>query len=356
MRAHAVIDRSAMRHNLARVRQAAPGARVLAVIKADGYGHGAVRSARNLADADAFAVACIAEAQELRAAGVAQPLVLLEGVFTPRELQWAVLNRCECVVHTQEQVELLEHTPLEWPLTVWLKIDTGMHRLGVGVEDVAALAARLDACSTVAAVRLMTHLACADERDSAVTRQQLRRFDQATASLDGEHSIANSAGVLAWPDAHRQWVRPGIMLYGASPFAEMDGTALDLRPAMTLATGLISVQKRQRGERVGYGGAYECPEDMLLGVAAIGYGDGYPRHAPTGTPVLVNGKRVALLGRVSMDMICVDLRTQPDARIGDPVVAWGTGLPVDEVARHAGTISYELLCRVSQRVEMRETE
>lgn len=356
MRARAVIDRSALRRNLARVRQAAPSSRILAVIKANAYGHGAVRTAQALTEADAFAVACIAEARELRAGGVNHPLVLLEGVFTVKELQWAALNRCECVVHTREQVELLEHTRTEWPVPVWLKIDTGMHRLGIQPADVAGVAGRLADCAAVATVRLMTHLACADDRASDVTTQQLAVFDRAVAGRSEEHSIANSAAVLAWPRTHRQWVRPGIMLYGASPFPEADGDALELRPAMTLGTQLIAVHARRRGDAVGYGGTYVCPEDMRVGIAAIGYGDGYPRHAPSSTPVLVNGSRVELIGRVSMDMICLDLRAQPRAQIGDPVVAWGAGLSVDEVARHAGTIAYELLCRVNQRVEISETE
>ena len=356
MRAHAVIDRSALRDNLARVRASAPNSRVMAVIKANGYGHGAVRAAQALADAEAFAVACLVEAQELRTAGVSQPLVLLEGVFTPKELQWAALNRCECVVHTQEQVQLLEQTPIEWPIAVWLKIDTGMHRLGIAPGQASATTARLINSAAVSHVRLLTHLGCADVRNDDSTEQQMRAFDQSVATLPAEHSIANSAAVLAWPATHRQWVRPGIMLYGASPFPEANGEEFGLRPAMTLGTQLIAVQARRRGDRIGYGGSYQCPEDMTVGVAAIGYGDGYPRHAPSGTPVLVNGRRVDLIGRVSMDMICVDLRTQPQARIGDPVIVWGRDLPVEEVARHAGTISYELLCRVSQRVEIRDTE
>lgn len=356
MRAQAVIDRKALRHNLVRVREAAPGSRVLAVIKANGYGHGAVRVAQALTDADAFAVACVSEAQELRAAGIMQPLVLLEGVFSPKDLQWASLNRCECVVHTGEQVELLESTAPEWPVTVWLKVDSGMHRLGVVPGHATKTAARLRACDAVGGVRLMTHLACADDRADSTTERQLQTFDRAVSTLDAEHSIANSAAVLAWPASHRDWVRPGIMLYGSSPFPEADGSDLNLRPAMTLRTRLIAVQRRRRGDAIGYGAGYRCPEDMPVGVAAVGYGDGYPRHAPAGTPVLVNGQRAALIGRVSMDMICIDLRAQPDARIGDPVIVWGEGLPVDEVARHAGTISYELLCRVSQRVEIREAD
>lgn len=356
MRARAVIDRSALRHNLARVRVAAPGSRVLAVIKANGYGHGALRAAQALADADSFAVACIAEAEALRAAGITHPLVLLEGVFSAKELQWLALNRGECVVHTIEQLELLEGARTERPISVWLKLDTGMHRLGFPPADAAQVAERLRNCTAVSELRVMTHLACADARDDGATAQQLAAFDRAVAGVGAEHSIANSAAVLAWPDSHRHWVRPGIMLYGASPFPEAEGVEFGLRPAMTLRTQLIAVQARKRGDAVGYGASYVCPEDMTIGVAAIGYGDGYPRHAPTGTPVLVNGARTRLIGRVSMDMVCVDLRSQPTAKVGDPVVLWGRDLPVDEVARHVGTISYELLCRVSQRVEYCDTE
>ncbi len=356
MRACAIIDRSALRSNLARVRQLAPASRVLAVIKANGYGHGSVRVAQALAEADAFAVACIAEARELRASSIYQPLLLLEGVYTEKELQWATLNRCECVVHSPEQVQLLETVRTEWPIPVWLKIDSGMHRLGIAPNETAQIAARLANCETVATLRLMTHLASADERDSDATVSQLEVFDRAVTGQTEEHSIANSAAVMAWPRSHRQWVRPGIMLYGASPFPDTDGEAIDLQPVMTLGTKLIAIQARRRGDAIGYGGTYICPEDMAVGIAAIGYGDGYPRHAPSGTPVLVNGRRAALIGRVSMDMICLDLRGRPEARIGDPVTVWGAGLPVDEIARHAGTISYELLCGVSQRVEISDTE
>lgn len=356
MRASAVIDCAALRHNLAQVRAHAPGSRVLAVVKANGYGHGAVRVARALSDAEGFAVACLSEAEELRAAGITQPLVLLEGVYTDKALQWVSLNRCQCVVHCAEQVELLERTALERPVGVWLKVDTGMHRLGIAPEQAEALFGRLVRCASVAQVHVMTHLACADQREHDATRQQLALFDRSTASLAAEQSIANSAAVLGWPASHRQWVRPGIMLYGSSPFPEVAGPELDLRPAMTLRTHIIAIQQRRRGDSIGYGAAYTCPEDMRVGVAAVGYGDGYPRHAPTGTPVLVNDKRVPLIGRVSMDMICLDLRNQPQARIGDPVVAWGQGLPVDEIARHADTISYELLCRIGGRVAIEERD
>jgi len=355
-RACAFIDSSALRHNLAVVRRTAPGSRVMAVIKADGYGHGAERVARALADADAFAVACVSEAEALRTAGVRHPIVLLEGVFAADELSWAARHGCELVVHAPEQLTLLERADPGTPLPVWLKLDTGMHRLGFPPGDLAGVWRRLQSCPAVSGVRLMTHLARADEPGAAFTATQLERFDAVAGDYACAQSIANSAAILARPESHRQWVRPGIMLYGASPFPGGGPEAVELRPAMTLATRLIAVNRHRRGEPVGYGGGYVCPEDMPVGVAAIGYGDGYPRHAESGTPVLVNGRRVPLVGRVSMDMICLDLRSQPHARPGDPVTLWGPQLPVDEIARHAGTIPYELLCRVGGRVQFMEAD
>ncbi len=353
--ARALIDCDALQHNLEQVRIAAPGSRVLAVIKANGYGHGIVPVARALAGADAFGVACVEEAAELREAGIDAPLVLLEGVFDAGELAYAAGHDLQIVVHSAEQLVLLEAASPARPLTVWLKVDSGMHRLGFAPEHVAGAWARLQACPAVArGVRLMTHLARADRRDTAAIHPQLDVFAEAVSELEGERSIANSGAILACPASHQQWVRPGIMLYGASPFVDGDPFADNLRPAMTLTTRLIAVNRFRRGDAVGYGGAWTCPEDMPVGVAAIGYGDGYPRHAETGTPVLVNARRVPLIGRVSMDMICLDLRGQPEAKAGDPVVLWGDGLPVDEIARHAGTIPYELLCRVTPRVHFAE--
>ena len=331
---------------------AAPGRRVAAAVKAEGYGHGLVRVARTL-DADAFAVACIEEALTLREAGIDRPILLLEGVFEAAELPLCARHGLDIAVHHPEQVLMLERARLDRPLRVWLKLDTGMHRLGLEPETTPAVFKRMRNCPAVAvAIGLMSHLARADERDRDDTRQQWRVFEAATAGLPGERSLANSAAILGWPGTHFDWVRPGIMLYGASPFVDSLAPAEDLRPVMTLRTRLIAINRLRRGEPVGYGGTWICPEDMDVGVAAIGYGDGYPRHAPSGTPVLVNGRAAALVGRVSMDMITLDLRQHPEARIGDPVVLWGEGLPVERIAQAAGTISYTLLCGVTARVRV----
>lgn len=354
--ATALIDLQALRHNLARVRQAAPGARVMAAIKANGYGHGLVRAARALAAADAFAVACSEEAVSLREAGIDKPILLLEGIFEASELPLCCRWGLAVALHHHSQLDMLEGVRLERPLSVWLKIDSGMHRLGFAPEDLPGAWQRLQACPAVKPpVRLMSHLARADERDSDYTLIQLRVFEEASAGLPGERSLANSAGILGWAATHYDWVRPGLMLYGASPF--VDGLAAEegLRPAMTLSTRLIAVKRLNKGEPVGYGSSWNCPEDMAMGVAAIGYGDGYPRHAPSGTPVLVNGREAALVGRVSMDMICIDLRRHPEARVGDPVVLWGHGLPIEIIARAARTIPYTLMCAVTARVRFLES-
>ena len=346
------LDLGALVHNLRRVRAAAPGRRVAAAVKAEGYGHGLVRVARTL-DADAFAVACIEEALTLREAGVRRPILLLEGVFEAAELLLCARHGFEIAVHHPEQARMLELARLDQPVRIWLKLDTGMHRLGLEPETASAMFQRLRTCPAVRAdLGLMSHLARADERDCDYTRRQLQTFEVATAGLPGERSLANSAGILGWPQTHFDWVRPGIMLYGASPFVDSLAPDEDLRPVMTLHTRLISIKRLRRGEPVGYGGTWACPEDMDVGVAAVGYGDGYPRHAPSGTPVLLNGREAALVGRVSMDMITLDLRPHPEARIGDPVVLWGEGLPVERIAQAAGTISYTLLCGVTARVNV----
>lgn len=324
---------------------------MVAAVKADGYGHGLVRVARTL-NADAFAVAGIEEALTLREAGIARPILLLEGVFEAAELPLCAHHDLEIAVHHPEQARMLETARLERPVRIWLKIDTGMHRLGLEPETTPVVFQRLRNCPSVATtIGLMSHLARADERDRDYTLRQLRTFEAATAGLTGERSLANSAGILGWPRTHFDWVRPGIMLYGASPFVNSLAPAEDLRPVMTLHTRLISIKRLRQGEPVGYGGTWTCPEDMAVGVAAVGYGDGYPRHAPSGTPVLLDGRAAALIGRVSMDMITVDLRQHPEARIGDPVVLWGEGLPVECIAQAAGTISYTLLCGVTARVK-----
>jgi alanine racemase len=349
--ARATVDTAALHHNLGVVRRLAPGARVMAVIKANAYGHGLVGTGRALRDADAFAVARIEEAVALREAGLENPVVLLEGVLDAAQLPLAASLALELVVHSPEQLAMLESAQLPRPIKAWLKLDTGMNRLGFPPAGARAAAGRLGACPLVApGVRLMTHLACADERDARVTDAQLGRFTAALGDLPGERSIANSAGLLWRRDCHADWVRPGIMLYGVSPFADNTGDDLGLRPAMELMSTVIALRTVQRGERVGYGGVWRAREDSRIAIAAIGYGDGYTRHLGSGTPVLVRGRRAPLAGRVSMDMIAVDVTLIPETRVGDEVTLWGAGLPVEELARQAGTIPYELLCSVTQRV------
>lgn len=345
------IDLAALRHNLARVRELAPRSRVVAVVKANGYGHGAARVLPALAGAEMLGVACIEEALALRDAGAVQPILLMEGVFEPDELEPCARLGFEIAVHDAGQVAMLEAARPERPLTVWLKIDTGMHRLGVPPGDAARLFTRLRDCACLATVRLMTHFASADLPDTTQTEAQLARF--AALDLSAERSLSNSAGVLAWPAAHQDWVRPGVMLYGISPLFDRDGAQEGLRPAMTLSTRLIAVNEVAAGEPVGYAAAWTAPAATRIGIAAIGYGDGYPRHAPSGTPVLVNGRRVPLVGRVSMDMIALDLGQQPPASVGDPVVLWGSGLSAEGIAGMAGTIAYELLCGITGRVHVR---
>ncbi len=353
--ARALIDSSALRHNFQKAREAAPGSRMLAVVKADAYGHGAARVARALDEADGFAVARTEEGAELRACGISKPVLLLSGVSEDQELVLASSLNLDLVVHHESQIAPLERAHLEQPVGVWLKVDTGMHRLGFDLAELPGAWRRLGACASVAApIRLMTHLARADERQDASTGKQIARFRSLAQAQETELSIANSAGVLGWPESHGHWVRPGIMLYGISPFVGGRGEREGLRPVMTLTSRLIAVNHVRKGESIGYGGTWTCPEDMSVGVVAVGYGDGYPRHAPAGTPVLVNDARVELVGRVSMDLLAVDLRTQPAATAGDTVVLWGRGLPAEEVAEHVGTIGYELVSRVAPRVAREE--
>ena len=353
----ATIHLGALRENLRRARELAPGARVMAVVKADGYGHGLERVARALEGADAFGVAGIADGQRLRAAGVSQRIVVLSGFDEDRDLAEMRRLRLDSVVHCDAQVGLLAADRDPRPLRVWLKLDTGMHRLGFAPERAREVFARLQAMPSVAAaITLMTHFANSDVFDDALTGQQIDRFERSVSGLEAEHSLSNSAGILGWPEAHAQWVRAGGALYGSSVVAGRIGEDFGFRPAMTLATRLVAINRVHRGERVGYAATWEAPEDMPVGVAAIGYGDGYPRHAASGTPVLVNGTRASVVGRVSMDLVTIDLRAHPGANIGDPVVLWGRGLPVEEVAQHAGTIGYDLACGVTRRVRFVEDD
>jgi len=352
----ATIDTSALRHNLERVRTFAPRSKVMAVIKANAYGHGLVAVARALEGADSFAVARVDEGMTLRNAGIRKRTVLLEGVFDRTQLDAAASAGFELVVHTAEQIDLLREAGAgeagARPFAVWLKLDSGMNRLGFKGEAFGAARAALSALPRVQApVNLFTHLASADDPELPATNEQLGRFAAATHALAGERSIANSAAMLSFPQAQADWVRPGLLLYGVSPFGGSIGADFGLRPAMTLHSRLIAVKDLAPGEQVGYGGNWTATRDTRLAVAAVGYGDGYPRSLGSGSPVLVNGQRAPLAGRVSMDMIGIDVTDLPQApKIGDPVILWGDGLPVEEIAVWADTIPYELLCGISQRV------
>jgi alanine racemase len=347
-----IVDTSALRHNLARVRELAAHSRVAAVIKANGYGHGLVAVARALAASDALAVARLEEGMTLRAAGIDQRVLLLEGVLARGELDEARRQRFDLMVHSFEQIELLESRAATDPLRVWLKLDTGMNRLGFRTEDFAAVHARLSRIHGLESPPLLvTHLANADERADPMTEVQLDRFAAATAGYAGERSIANSAGVLAWPASHADWVRPGLMLYGIAPYAGTTGSDFGLRPVMTLETEVIAVRTVRSGESVGYRALWRAARESRIAIVACGYGDGYPRATAAGAPVLVGGRRVPLVGRVSMDMLTVDVTDLPEVvRPGDPVTLWGGGVAVEDVATHAGAIPYELTCAVSARV------
>ncbi len=351
----ATIHLDALRANLAQVRRLAPNARVLAVVKADGYGHGLERVAHALEGADAFGVAAISDAERLRAAGVSKRLVLLSGIDEPADLPLLRRLQLDTVVHHESQLRLLESDDAAAPITVWLKIDSGMHRLGFPPEQAAAVHGRLRRLPGVAPdITLMTHFARSDEFAASATSDQMAVFQSAVESLPGARSLANSAAVLGWPDTHADWVRPGGALYGLSVVDGRPAASFGLAPAMTLSTALIAINRVAKGSSIGYGGCFEAPTDMTVGIAAIGYGDGYPRHAPSGTPVLVAGQRTQTVGRVSMDLLAIDLRDAPQAGVGARVVLWGHGLPVEEVAEAAGTISYELTCGITRRVRFIE--
>jgi alanine racemase len=348
----ATIDTGALRHNLQVIRQWAPKSRVMAVIKANAYGHGLVAVARALDSADAFAVARVDEGLTLREAGIDTPTVLLEGVFDGEQLAAAAAANFELVVHTSEQIELLRAAPPGVRFKIWLKLDSGMNRLGFkGAAFGAAHAALSNLGAVQSPVNLFTHLASADMPDLPSTTEQLALFAAATQSLPGERSLENSAAMLGYPESQAEWVRPGLLLYGASPFAGSVGADYGLRPAMTLRSHVIAVKDLAPGERVGYGGGWAASRPTRLAIAAVGYGDGYPRNLGAAAPVLVNGERAGLAGRVSMDMIGIDVTgVAREPKLGDPVVLWGEGLPVEEIAVWADTIPYELLCGISQRV------
>lgn len=347
----AVIDTTALRANLETVRARAPGSKVMAVVKANAYGHGLIMTAVGLPQADAFAVARIEEGVMLREAGITRPIILLEGVFSAEQLIEAAVHRFEVVVHDPLQVALLEAFRGSFRLTAWVKIDTGINRLGFRPEDFPAALARLRALPTaLREIRVLTHLARADEREIGMTSLQIQRFRGVTGGLGLATSIGNSAGIFGWQDAAGDWVRPGLALYGVSPFAGVRGSDLGLKPVMTLESAIIGLRRVPRGESVGYAGAWTARRESRIAIVAGGYGDGILRSMKGGSPVLIDGRRAPLVGRVSMDMIAVDVTDLPEPHVGTRCLLWGPGLPVEEVASHAGTVSYEMLCGVRQRV------
>jgi len=347
------IDSAALRHNLGAARLRAPRSRICAVVKANAYGHGLARAARAFAAAEGLALIELEAALELRRTGERRPILLLQGFFSPEELEPIAAHGLTTVVHNPEQLAMLEEARLPGRIAVVAKLNTGMNRLGFPVEDLSGVLDRLRNCPGVGAVALMTHFADADGKRGV--RWQLERFEAATTGVDLPRSLANSAALLRYPESHKDWVRPGIMLYGCSPFPDESAEALGLKPAMTLASELIAVRDLRPGDSVGYGGTYTASGPMRIGIVACGYADGYPRHAPTGTPILVCGRRTRTLGRVAMDVLFADLTGIPEAAVGSPATLWGEGLSADEVAASAGTVSYELLCALTPRVPVSET-
>ena len=346
--ARALIDLEALRHNYRLAREIS-GARALAVVKADAYGHGATRCAAALEDeADGFAVACIEEALELRYAGIRKPILLLEGFFEESELGLIDQHQLWCVVHATWQVEAIERARPARPLQVWLKLDSGMHRVGLHPAEYRDAHARLLASGKVEKIVLMSHFARADELDCPRSEEQVALFEQARAGLQAEVSLRNSPAILGWPTIASDWVRPGIMLYGATPFEQDQAEAARLRPVMTLESKIISVRELPAGEPVGYGARFVAERPTRVGVVAMGYADGYPRHAATGTPIMVDGQMTRLIGRVSMDMLTVDLTDLPGAGLGSRVELWGRNVSASAVAYGCGSIPYQLFCNLKR--------
>ncbi|HEY7865227.1 MAG TPA: alanine racemase [Psychromonas sp.] len=354
---HAVINLKALQHNLQVLQKTAPMSKIIAVIKADAYGHGMVKVAQTLKHVHAFGVARLSEALKLRAAGIDNPIILLEGFFKDCDLTTLAATDLQSVVHSQEQVAAIIQAKLPHPLKIWLKLDTGMHRLGFHPEQFDAVYKQLNNSDNVQKpINLITHFHCAEQVDNHATAQQLALFKKHIQADSGLKSLANSAAVFAWPEAHFDVIRPGITLYGMSPFADRLAQDLQLRPVMTLKSSLIAIREHKAGDSVGYGANWTAQEDTRLGVVAVGYGDGYPRLAPQGTPVLVNGRIVPIVGRVSMDMLTVDLGLHSQDKVGDDVTLWGEGLPAESVAQKIGTIAYELVTKLTSRVTLHYQE
>lgn len=349
--ATAKISSVALKHNIKTIKQKAPQSKIIAVVKANAYGHGVVFVSSALEDmVDCFGVARLEEALSLRSHGITKPILLLEGFFAEKDLPIIAVNNIQTMVHNPEQLTALQRATLPNKIKVWLKIDTGMHRLGVDLEQVEPFYQQLKACENVdPEIGFVSHFSRADELNCGYTEKQLARFLRATEDKCGERSIAASGGVLFWPQAHLDWIRPGIIMYGISP-NNIPSYEYGLIPVMTLTSSLIAVREHKKGEPVGYGGVWVSETDTKIGVVAIGYGDGYPRDMPIGTPVFINGRLVPIVGKVSMDMLTVDLGKEATEQVGDEVILWGKELPIEEIAAKSGILSYELITKLTPRV------
>ena len=348
-RASVTINENSLSHNLSKVREYAPGCQVMAVIKANAYGHGMLVAAQQLVDADLFAVAMPEEAYALRADGCTKPILVLHGFCDVTELEQFSKLKLSTVVHQRVQLDLLLQHDVSSRLDVWIKVDTGMHRLGIPGHELETFFGQLRNCRNVNNVFVMSHFANADNVDDPLNNIQLTNIVNVTNDIDVDCSMANSAAIMRLPKSHFEIVRPGIMLYGSSPFSDVSADDLGLQAVMQFESILIDIKAVKAGESIGYGSTYTTDKDITMGVVAAGYGDGYPRHARNGTPVWINQHRSTLLGRVSMDSLCIDL-SNIEASIGDRVVFWGEELSVDEVARCSDTIAYELLCNAGRAV------
>lgn len=349
----ALIDLSALRHNIQRVRDIAKNQRILAIVKANAYGHGAKHVCHAIQNfTDAFGVTSFEEAIELREAHIHQPILIMSRFWNSEQLQYCSEYHLSLVLHQLYQIDILEKNPQTVPLNVWLKLETGMHRLGFSPTEFQQAWSRLSNLAWIQKpLGIMTHFACADNPNDSLTDEQIRCFDQITQDYPGPKSMANSAAILSRPQTLADWVRPGIMLYGSSPFPKKTAQDCGLRTVMTLSAPIIAIRQLQKGDNIGYGATWRCEKDMLMAVIAIGYADGYPRHAPNGTPVWINGQICHLVGRVSMDLITVDLHKLINIKIGDRAILWGPELPIDQIAALSQTISYELFCKITDRVE-----
>lgn len=355
--AYALINLSHLKNNLASIKKIVNGSQIMAVVKADAYGHGMVQVCRSLSDTDAFCVACVNEAQELRESSIHTPILALQGFRSIGEYKTAVTHNIQVVIHHLEQLKILKSLATRKPLHIFVKIDSGMHRLGFEPEQFKMVMSELDTLlPTGSVINLMTHLACADEEDDFATQLQLDIFNKVVGVQTCQQSIANSAAILTWPQSYKDWVRPGLLLYGINPLSHSTHFKnYDFRPVMSLRAPIISIKACSKGDKIGYGGEYCCPRDMVIAVVAAGYADGYPRHLNTSPEVSIHGKHAQIVGRVSMDMITIDV-SAIDVEIGDEVEFWGEDIPVTAIAKYAETISYELLCNAGSAVNRKFLE